>query len=219
MKKGIFVAGNDTNVGKTWVACALLRNLRRAGVDAVGFKPFACGDRLDAERLATAADGVEPVDQVNPVWFRAPLSPFAASLVEQRHVDTALAEETFHALAQRHDCVIVEGVGGWEVPITQTIRMSDFAIHCDLPVLLVAADRLGVQNHTILTINAIRRAGLPVLGVLLNQASPPLPMEMDPSPMTNQAVLEMLLDVPVWGPLLYECEDLPAEMLPVLDPP
>jgi len=194
----LFITGTDTHVGKTYVAAGLVRAARAAGLDCVGFKPICCGDRDDADLLHAASDSALPLNEVNPVWFRAPAAPYAASMIENRQPDLALIEETFHRLCARHQSVIVEGAGGWRVPITRELAFSDLAARWNLPVLVVAANRLGALNHTLLTIESIQRAGLSSLAVILNESSPPDP-ETAPATATNAAILESLLQVPVFA--------------------
>ena len=113
-----FITGTDTGVGKTHVACLLLRALNAAGRPALGFKPIACGDRFDAEALrAAGADPALPLDLINPVWFRAPAAPLAASMIENRPVDRDGIRKAYAELASRAGTVLIEGAGGWEVPV------------------------------------------------------------------------------------------------------
>lgn len=199
----LFVTGTDTGVGKTRVARMLVEALRREGIDAVGYKPVACGDRDDATVLAEASGGLA-LDAVNPVHFQAPVAPHVASLLENRPLDPRVLVDGFHALRAAHEVVIVEGAGGWEVPLTETFRVSDLAAALDLPVLLVAANRLGALNHTLLSVAAIQGRGLRCAGVVLNQ----LGDEMDTAMITNKGVLESLAGVPLLDHLIHGQEDL-----------
>ena len=201
LPRHLFVTGTDTGVGKTYVTTRLVRRLRAQGIDAVGFKPICCGGRDDAEALLSAADGALSLNEVNPVWLRAPASPYAASLIENRAVDLDLIREGYRRLHERHEAVLVEGVGGWLVPIQQDFTTADLATEWGLPVLIVVGNRLGSLNHTALTVCAVRAAGLDCLGVVLNSGAPPTP---DPSPddqtlaqATNGGVLEAWLSLPV----------------------
>lgn len=199
----LFITGTDTAVGKTFVAALLVRALRRAGIDAVGLKPICCGGREDAETLHAASDARLSLNDVNPVWLRAPLAPYAASLVECRAVDLALVRETFARVAAAHPALIVEGVGGWRVPITRDFAVSDLAAEFGLPVAVVVANRLGALNHTRLTVESIRARGLECAGIILNHAShgsDGTRETPDLAVATNRAVLEDLLEVPI----LYE---------------
>jgi dethiobiotin synthetase len=209
--RGFFITGTDTAVGKTRVAAMLVRALKAADVDAVGFKPICCGGREDAEELAAASGGGITVDDVNPVWLRPPVAPYTAAMIEGRPVDLALARKTFLRLQTEHTAVIVEGCGGWLVPVTKDFSMADLAVEFALPVLVVAANRLGVINHTLLTVAAIKARGVFCAGVLLNHVQPP--SANDASVVTNLAVLEELLDVPVLGEIAFGAESLPANIL------
>jgi dethiobiotin synthetase len=193
---GIFIAGTDTGVGKTFVTAGIVRALRARGTDAMPFKPFCCGDRADAEILSAATDHAITIDQVNPVWFRSPASPLAASIMENRVIDLDVVRGRFTSLRRAHPFVVVEGVGGWRVPVTRHCCMDDLAKGFDLPVLLIAANRLGCLNHTLLTHDAIGSAGLPCVGVVLNDCKPNTD---DVTTATNRRMLETFLDVPVFS--------------------
>jgi dethiobiotin synthetase len=210
MAKGIFITATDTGAGKTHFSCLLLRSLRAAGVDAVGFKPFCCGERDDAERLYEACDGTVELGLINPIWLRVPAAPYTAALVENRAVDVATALDAFHTLRSRHAFVVVEGAGGWRVPLTDQMCLSDFAAQLALPVVVVVANRLGALNHTQLTVDAIAARGSMCAGVVLNE---PDCAEPDPARITNQGVLEQLLTTPVLGALTYGTEALPEDLL------
>jgi dethiobiotin synthetase len=210
MGAGLFIAGTDTGVGKTRVSSLLVRGLRQMGRDAVGLKPFACGDRGDAESLWEANDRVLEMDAINPVWLHPPTAPFAASLIEERIVDVALALERVREAQAQHSFVVVEGVGGWRVPLTGSMCASDFAVELGLPVVVVIANRLGALNHAQLTVESIRRRGLSVAGLLWNEVLAPAE---DPARWTNRAVLEHLCPEPWVGEVSYEAEALPQAVL------
>jgi len=188
-----FLTGTDTGVGKTYVAALLIRSLRRAGFDTVGMKPICCGDRADAEALREAAAGELSLDDVNPVWFRFPGAPYTASIVENRLPDLDQIRERFARIRAGRRSVIVEGVGGWLVPITREYFVADLAADIGLPVVVVAANRLGILNHTLLTVKSIEARGLKCAGVILNNLS----TEPDEAASTNRSVLEHLLEVPI----------------------
>lgn len=212
----IFITGTDTGVGKTRVAAMLVRALRAAGVDAVGFKPICCGGREDAELLAQASGGSVELNDVNPVWLRPPVAPYTAAMIEGRMVDVALVREKFAQLRAAHAAVIVEGAGGWLVPVTRDFSMADLAAEFALPVLVVAANRLGVINHTLLTVAAIRVRGLRCVGVILNEVRPRA--DDDAAVVTNAGVLGELLGVlpggavPLLGEIAFGEEALPPSV-------
>jgi dethiobiotin synthetase len=188
-----FLTGTDTGVGKTYVAALLVRSLRKAGFDTVGLKPICCGDRADAEALQAAAGGELSLDDVNPVWFRFPASPYTASIVENRQPDLEQIRERFTRIRSGRRSLIVEGVGGWLVPIREDYFVADLAAEMELPVVVVAANKLGVLNHTLLTVQAIQARGLTCAGVILNN----ILSEHEDAASTHRSVLEHLLEVPV----------------------
>ena len=173
--KGLFITGTDTGVGKTWVTTRLIERLRSAGVNAVGMKPIECGGREDTMAIFSASGGTSSgltLGEVNPITLPEPLAPAAATV--PHHIDLTRIRAGYRSLASRFDVVIVEGAGGWLVPLDDERTMADLAIELGLPVLVVAANRLGVLNHTLLTVSAIENAGLVCRGVFLN--------DLDPSP-------------------------------------
>ena len=144
---GFFVTATDTGVGKTEIACALLRAARAAGVDAVGMKPAQAGatpgEPSDAERLRDASDRVEPLDATCPYSLAAPLAPAVAARLEGRTVELARILDAARALAARHDAIVVEGAGGLLVPLTERETYADLAVALSLPVIVVARAGLG----------------------------------------------------------------------------
>ncbi|NBV87442.1 MAG: dethiobiotin synthase [Verrucomicrobia bacterium] len=213
MANGLFVTGTDTGVGKTRFCTLLLKALRSAGVDAVGMKPFCCGEREDAELLHAAAECAVPLSLINPVWLRVPASPYTASLVENRALDVDTAKGAFEQMAQAHEFVVVEGAGGWRVPLTQQLCLSDFALSTNLPVLVLVANRLGAINHTQLTVDSIRAKGGVCAGIVLNESTPE---SCDAASLTNRGVLEQLLTVPVLGEVAWGATDLDSSIIRAL---
>lgn len=205
-----FITGTDTDAGKTYVTCLLLEALRRAGRDAVGYKPFACGDRLDAHALRQAGGGALSLDEVNPVHLKVPAAPFAAALLENRTLDIDAARQGFFHLAARHTHVLVEGAGGWQVPLAPGQTLADFARSLGLPVIVVVNNRLGCLNHALLTVRDIRAQGLTCAGLVLNHTAD----ERDLASISNRMVLTQFLDVPVLAEVMHgEAElDWPAEL-------
>lgn len=198
LRMSLFVTGTDTGVGKTYVTRLILKALRSEGIDAAGYKPVACGDRDDA-RLLAAASGDLPLDEVNPVQFNTQVAPYVAGLLENKSVSPADLLAGYQRLAAAHEEVIVEGVGGWEVPLAPAYRVSDLATELGLPVILVAANRLGALNHILLSVDAIRAKGLTCAGIILNQ----LDDELDTAMITNKGVIEDLAGVPLLDHLIH----------------
>ena len=206
-----FVTGTDTGVGKTYVTRLIIESLRRSGINAAGYKPVACGDRDDG-RILAAASGNLPIDEVNPFHLKSPVSPYVASMLENHPVDPRILLDGYRRLAGDHPMVLVEGVGGWEVPLTASYRVSDLARDLGLPVIVVAANRLGVINHILLTVGAIRAKGLTCAGIFLNQ----LDDELDTAMITNKSVIADLTGAPLLEHLIYQQDFLDAETLSAL---
>ncbi|NJR42502.1 MAG: dethiobiotin synthase [Akkermansiaceae bacterium] len=201
-----FITGTDTGVGKTFVTRLILQALRQEGRDAVGYKPVACGDREDAVILS-AASGDLDIDEVNPLYFITPVAPYVAGMLENRTLDPAELIAGFQNLAGKHAQVLVEGAGGWEVPLAPNYRISDLAAQLNLPVVLVAGNRLGALNHILLTVAAIRAKGLTCAGIVLNQ----LEDEMDTAMITNKGVIEDLTGIPLLEHIIYGQDFLDAD--------
>lgn len=180
MIRGVFVTGTDTGVGKTLVAESLLLALGRAGRRAVAMKPVASGCRStadgprseDAERLATASVLKVAYELINPFAYVPAVAPHLAARAEGRPIDIGLIEQRFRALVEAADFVVVEGVGGWRVPIGAERTMADVAVRLGLPVLLVVGVRLGCLNHTLLTAEAVARDGCGLAGWVANRIEP-----------------------------------------------
>lgn len=205
--RGFFVTGTDTGVGKTHATALITAALRKLRIDAVAMKPFCCGDRDDATILAEASHNAATLELTNPVWLRVPAAPYAASLIENRTLDIETARDAFRELSNKHQLVLVEGVGGWRVPLTEKFCSSDFANELQLPVLVISSNRLGMLNHTQLTVDSIIAKGLQCAGVIINH---PEPKVESPAVITNAAILESLLSVPVFGEIPFGASSLPT---------
>ncbi len=188
-----FVTGTDTGVGKTFVTALLTRGLRRAGFDTIALKPVCSGDRVDAEILRAAGGCELALDEVNPLWFQLPVAPLAAARAENREVSIPALADWFRKVSAGRVSVIVEGVGGWLTPVAKGAFVGDLCAALALPVIIVAANRLGCLNHTLLTIESIRARGLECRGIILNMIEP----SPDEASRTNRALLEELAGVPI----------------------
>jgi dethiobiotin synthetase len=206
-----FITGTDTDVGKTYVTKLLIDSLRAEGKYAVGFKPVSCGDRDDASILAQASGNL-PIDEINPLHFSSPVAPYVASLLENKSIQPADLIASYQTIAAKYNPVLVEGAGGWEVPITQNYFISDLAKDLNLPVILVAANRLGAINHILLSIAAIQAKGLTCAGIILNQ----LEDEMDTPMITNKGIIESLTDVPLLDHIIHGQDFISPELMDLL---
>jgi len=200
MMSGVFITGTDTGVGKTRVAAALAHLMFLRGVSVRPRKPVESGCPTgpeglypqDATVLREAAGGTEPLGRICRYRLRAPLSPERAAAMEDMPLDLGCLHAACMDGVGDGDFALVEGAGGFYSPIARGALNADLAGALGLPVLLVAADRLGTLNHTLLTIEAVRMRGLALAGVILNQPAP----QMDPE-MGNAQELERWLQMPV----------------------
>jgi len=176
MQRAWFVTGTDTGVGKTLVSAALLTALARSGRRVVGMKPVASGcdttphglRSADAEVLRVAGNVAADNNDLNPYALAAPTAPHLAAAVAGVQIDIATIHAHYMRLAGRADDVVVEGIGGWLVPINRTQTMADVVRALDLPVILVVGMRLGCLNHALLTERAITASGCRLVAWVAN---------------------------------------------------
>jgi dethiobiotin synthetase len=197
---GLFVTGTDTGVGKTLSACALLAACGDLGVRAVGMKPVAAGAELvdgawrneDVEALGAASAFRPEASLLNPYLLREPVAPHLAALRKGVALRIPRIVEAYADLAGLADLVIVEGAGGWRVPLDDRHDMADLAVALGLPVLLVVGMRLGCLNHALLSAEAIDRRGLRLAGWIANRIDPAMALYDD-----NVASLQARLGAPL----------------------
>lgn len=199
MYAGVFVTGTDTGVGKTVVGCAIAEALRRRGLDVGVMKPIETGvgtqGPLDAIALAEAAGATDPIDLICPQRFELPAAPSVAAAREGTSVDLFAIRRAFLALRERHAYLLVEGAGGLLVPIASDYAMVDLMAELHLPILVVARAALGTVNHTLLTLEAIERRGLPLAGVVVSHG----PRQISAADRENLAVLRTALGARLVG--------------------
>ena len=198
-KPAWFVAGTDTEIGKTFVACALLHALRNQGISAIGMKPVAAGTdengRNDDVEALIAASGVEaPRELVNPYLYAPAIAPHIAALEAGRPIDLERIAQSFAALRPLADAIVVEGVGGFCVPLGPQVDAADLAQRLALPVILVVGMRLGCINHALLSAQAIAARGLTLAGWVANRIDPQMARFDE-----NLASLEARLAAPLLG--------------------
>jgi len=176
---GCFVIGTDTGVGKTLVACALLHAMRRAGLAPVPFKPVASGSEErpegivndDTARLIAASGRALTQDEVSPYRYLPPIAPHIAAAESDTPIDLHHLRAHAEHLAS-HGPLLVEGAGGFLVPIDDRQTLADLAVRLGLPLVLVVGMRLGCINHALLTAEAIRARGLTLAGWVANAIDP-----------------------------------------------
>ena len=207
MGGGLFITGTDTGVGKTFFACGLAVVLRESGYKVGVMKPAETGCDLgdgkivpqDAAALKEASDCELPLEKICPYQFREPLAPSVAAEREAVIIDIDRLMEIYSGISSLRDITIIEGAGGLLVPLLPSYTYADFAKVLKLPVIVVAANKLGMINHLLLTLEHASCKGLSVLGYVLNQieSRPSLATE------TNREALASLTGVPCIGEIPY----------------
>ncbi|MDQ2641649.1 MAG: dethiobiotin synthase [Pseudomonadota bacterium] len=210
LRQGVFIAGTDTGIGKTWVATRLLAALAASGLRAAGMKPVAAGAQMtshgwrndDALDLAAAANVRLPYELVNPVCLPEATSPHLAAARAGVSIDLDLIRAAFDAIRAQSEVIVAEGAGGWLAPIgpspapgTPGPTMQDVALRLGLPVVLVVGLRLGCLSHALLTAGAIRASGLPLAGWIANPVDP----TFADGPACRDALLERLPCPLLWN--------------------
>jgi dethiobiotin synthetase len=197
----VFITGTDTGVGKTRASAALIRLARQRGVDAVGFKPVAAGctpgidgwRNDDALELLAASGGDEAYAAINPLALPAAIAPHLAAQEAGTAISLEVLDTAYRALRARHARVIVEGAGGWRVPLDARTDFSDWVTVHRWPVVMVVGLRLGCLNHALLSAESIARHGL-LAGWIANRLPPEQPRWRE-----NLASLEARLPAPLLG--------------------
>lgn len=203
---GLFVTGTDTGVGKTLAACALLRAFAKRGLRVTGMKPVAAGAQLingvwindDVEQLIAASNVSAPRDAINPYCFGLPMAPHIAAKIANKAIENNCLCDSYQRLSALADWVIVEGAGGFCVPLNDHETSADLAQQLALPVVLVVGMRLGCLNHALLTVEAIRARGLALAGWIANHIDPAMPYAD-----ANVAALQSRLGAPLIARLVF----------------
>lgn len=198
---GLFVTGTDTGVGKTMISCLIAAAWKARGFDVGVIKPIETGDAAmthglfdsDGWLLRCAAAGREPMAAITPWRYLAPLSPMACAQSSGIPLDRLQLLSAITAMAERHGCLVVEGVGGVLVPLLKDCSVADLMAEVGLAALVVGRAGLGTINHTLLSIEALQRRGVTVAGVVLNGARGELAEQGNPG------VLRELGIPALWG--------------------
>jgi dethiobiotin synthetase len=202
MALGYFVTGTDTEVGKTLISCALVLHLKKHHRRVIGMKPVAAGtvatvageDNEDAQALRALGSFQVSRELDNPYCLPLPMSPHLAARAAGQHIDIGLIAQRYRQLAALADAVVVEGAGGFLVPLNDTETGADLARALGLPVILVVGLRLGCLNHALLTQEAIQSRGLTLAGWVANRVDAQMQAQDD-----NIATLRVRLQAPLWA--------------------
>jgi dethiobiotin synthetase len=203
MAKAFFITGTDTDVGKTFCTVALLHAFAQLRLRVVGMKPVAAGAAEgglndDVVALMTASNVVADVADVNPYCFSRAIAPHIAAAEENCIVSIALLQQSLQRLRGQSDVVLIEGAGGFLVPLNAGETMADLAVALGAPIILVVGMRLGCLNHALLTAEAIRARGLQLAGWIANCIDPAMPAQFE-----NIKTLEERLNTPLLGIMPY----------------
>lgn len=221
MNKGIFIAGTDTDVGKTYVSLAIIERLKLDGARVGVMKPISagCEETVDGLRNQDACllqqhSNVDlSYDDINPYAFAPPIAPHIAAAETQTEIKLDTLEQHYQIISAASDVVLVEGAGGWKVPIDQTQSMADIAIRFKLPVILVVGMRLGCINHALLSAESIARDGCELLGWVANHVDPHMIYADE-----NVAALQARLNAPLLARLPYQANASPASLAKSFNP-
>ena len=220
-RHGVFVTGTDTGVGKTLVACALILAVAETGRRVVGMKPVAAGAQANARgvlvnddvvRIMAASNVAAPRTNVNPYCFAPATAPHLAARASGVEIVLEEILAAYWKLAALAEFVVVEGVGGFCVPLNAREDSADLARHLGLPVLLVVGMRLGCLNHTLLTAQAIRARGLRLAGWIANRIDPSMAVAEE-----NVTALAERLAAPLLGEIEFTAAPDPQRIAALLD--
>lgn len=214
-KQQYFITGTDTDAGKTHVCVGLLKAAARRRLRSMGIKPIAAGAEKidgklrndDALQIQAAGSISLRYEQVNPVVFEPPIAPHIAAAKENKIVTVSRLEGFVRGtLLTPHDFALVEGAGGWRVPLNDRELLSDLAKRLAIPVIVVVDMRLGCLNHAFLTMEAIRRDGLPIAGWIANGGQNEMNCYEE-----NLATLNNMVSAPLLGSLSWQQDSQTAE--------
>jgi dethiobiotin synthetase len=210
MSHGVFITGTDTGVGKTLVTASLALHLKKHGMAVGVMKPIETGvspardAQSDAARLRSIMESEEPLGAIRPYSFALPVAPLAAAESEGQTINPDTIKRVYRLLSSRYEYMVVEGVGGIQVPLTRTDDVLTLIKHLRLPVIIVGRSGLGGINHALLTIEALRRKQITIVALLLNRTHSVRSATSRIQERTTIEILRKQAGVPVLGPLPYE---------------
>jgi dethiobiotin synthetase len=209
MAKGYFITGTDTGVGKTLVAGGIAALLKNKGINVGVMKPIATGCKWvdnnlvseDAVFLKSITNVEDEYALINPVNFEQPLAPSIAARLSNTKIDIEKIHTSYDILCERHDYMIVEGIGGLLVPIDEYYFVVDMAEEMELPLIVVCRPTLGTINHTLLTVSYARQHGLDVKGIIINESAENCDIIAKD---TNTDEIKRLTELPIIGTIPFD---------------
>lgn len=221
MPHGVFITGTDTGVGKTLVTAALALHLKKHGLTVGVMKPIETGvsagseARSDAARLRSIVESEETLGAICPYSFELPVAPLTAAQMKRLSINPDTIGKIYRLLSNRYECMVVEGVGGVQVPITRSDNVLSLIKHLRLPVVVVGRSGLGGINHALLTIEALRRQKIRTIALILNRTHPVRSALARVQERSTLEILRKQCGIPVIGPLPYE-PGLPGRFRPAV---
>jgi len=205
MNQSWFITGTDTEIGKTWYTLALIQHLKNQGLRVAGMKPIASGCEAtqaglrnsDAEQILKTSGLDVPYDWVNPYAFAPPIAPHIAAAQVGQTIELETIIIQYQHLAAQAEALVIEGVGGWRVPINRTQSLKDMVLALEVPVILVVGLRLGCINHALLSAETIIRDGCTLAGWIAN------PIDPDFDTQASIETLKERLEVPLLAEMPY----------------
>jgi len=200
MTKSYFITGTDTDVGKTYVTRLLLKQLNKSG-SVIGYKPIAAGAELidgqwcndDALILQQASNPVPSYEEINPICYPQAIAPHIASTINNAPIELSALNSWWHEVKGKSNVALIEGAGGWRLPLNNTEYLSDFVQAQQFEVIVVVGMKLGCLNHALLTIEAIKADGLTIKGWVANQLESPMAHYQENLDYLTQAIQEPML--------------------------
>ena len=211
MRKGVFVTGTDTGVGKTVVTACLVSLLSNKGLDVGVMKPIETGcpkrsGRLvprDATFLKQVSHSKDGLSLINPYRFSKPLAPLIAAEIDHKKIKIGRISLAYNRLRERHDILFVEGAGGLLVPLTRKLTNLDLILELNIPVIVVVGSKLGAVNHALLTLNWAKESGVKILGIVINHLNPSAGSQKSLIKKTNPGLIRSFTEVPTLGIVPY----------------
>lgn len=192
--KAYFITATDTEAGKTFITAGLAAAARDMGRNVGIMKPISCGGMDDALYFKKMVGLADPIDLINPVQFKQPLSPYAASKTEKVKIDVQKIKSIFRSLVKFCDITFVEGIGGALCPITKRYFVADMIKDLNIPAVIISRAGLGTINHTLMTVNSFRKRNIRIAGIIMNGFD-----DSEPSQRSNAHIIEEISGVPVIG--------------------
>lgn len=219
--KSLLITGTDTGSGKTLVTAALMQYFKAEGLKVAGMKPVAAGavdsgeGLQNEDALLLQQSATEQVDYktINPYCFEPPIAPHIAAIETRDRISLGKIQQSYQQLSAANDLVLVEGAGGWRVPLSDNLEFSDIAKAFDLPVVLVVGLKLGCINHARLTAESILADGLKLAGWIVTQVEPDM-LRVE----KNLQALQQYLPAPCWGKVPYLKQATAESLLTYLHP-